>query len=99
VEGRGRRGVDGGELTRGSGIDDLAAAVGAAAAGNRDAVREMASHMSLTSEHAESQAAASRQAAAGAQETAPSTEEVAATASQPAENAARLSRMVSTFRV
>jgi methyl-accepting chemotaxis protein len=96
---RGATGALEGIGTAVAGLDELARSVRAAAEANREAVRELEGHMALTSQHAESQAAASEEGAAGAQETAATAQEVAATATQLVENANRLSNLVSSFRV
>lgn len=82
-----------------SGIEQVAAAVDAAATANRAAVRELQRHMHATTEQAEDQAAASQEAAASAQQTAASTHEVASTAERLLGSAARLQELVSAFSV
>jgi methyl-accepting chemotaxis protein len=82
-----------------SGIEQVAVTLDTAAAANREAVRELQRHMSVTTEQAEDQAAASEEAAASAQQTAASTHEVASTAERLLGSAARLRELVSSFSV
>jgi methyl-accepting chemotaxis protein len=82
-----------------SGIEQVAVALDAAAAANREAVKELQRHMNATTEQAEDQAAASQEAAASAEQTAASTHEVASTAERLLGSAARLRELVSAFSV
>jgi len=77
----------------------VAVTLDAAAAANREAVRELQRHMTATTEQAEDQAAASQEAAASAEQTAASTHEVASTAERLLGSAARLRELVSAFSV
>jgi methyl-accepting chemotaxis protein len=82
-----------------SGIEQVAVALDAAAAANREAVQELQRHMNATTEQAEDQAAASQEAAASAEQTAASTHEVASTAERLLGSAAKLRELVSAFSV
>jgi methyl-accepting chemotaxis protein len=80
-------------------MDRLTRAVRESAQSNRDSVRELDDQVTVSTTHAEAQAASSEMARAAAEETAAASEEVAATASQLADSAQRLSTLVTAFSV
>jgi methyl-accepting chemotaxis protein len=79
-------------------VDDVAAAIVAAAQGAEEAAQELSRRLCATESQSGAQAAASEQAAAAAEETAAASQEVAATAHELNESAERLKCLVERFR-
>ena len=80
-------------------VEEVAAAVSAAADATRESVRALETRLGATTQHAEARAAAGEQAAAGAQQTAATSQQLAATVAVLRETAGRLNAIVSRFQV
>ena len=80
-------------------VEQVAAAVSAAADAMRESVRSLETRLGATTNHAEAQAAAGEQAAAAAEQTAATSQQLAATVEVLRETAGRLNGIVSRFQV